>query len=343
MLIYVVQISCLRSNSNKLCFLEMLMNIGTEFAVYKYAGKKCLGGLIMFRGVNTPVITVLDEHGNIDYSGNEIVINRLIESGVNGLLFLGSIGEFFALSKDEKKEFIRFAIKTVKKRVPVMIGTGGTIEEEVIELTKFAEQEGAAAVVLISPYYFKLNTNTIFRYYANVASRVSLPIMLYNFPERTSADLSSELVLRLAKEFENIVAIKDTVDNISHTRKIIQTVKAYRPDFCVLSGFDEYLIPNLLAGGDGVLCGLTNVAPEIFVEMLKGYASKDFARVAAEQERISILMNLYDVSHPFVAAIKAAVAARGVPILPVVKEPAVSLTQEQLNAVQQLLAKASIG
>lgn len=303
--------------------------------------KDC-GGYEMFKGILTPVITVLDEHGKIDFQGNKIVIDRLIDNGMNGLLFLGSIGEFFALTMEEKKEFIQFVIKTVDKRVAVLIGTGGTVQEEVIELTQFAEKEGADGVTVISPYYFKHDDETIYRYFANVARNTSLPIMIYNFPERTAVNLEPELVLRLAKDFSNIVAIKDTVDNISHTRKLIQCIKPECPNFSILSGFDEYLLPNLLAGGDGVLCGLTNIIPEIFVDLMKGYAAKDFEKVAAAQGKISFLMKLYDVSQPFIAGIKGAVAVRGIPILPIVKEPGNKLTKEQMDVIRDHLAKIGI-
>lgn len=294
----------------------------------------------MFKGILTPVITVLDQAGRLDFPGNELVINRLINNGMNGLLFLGSIGEFTALTMEEKKEFIRHVVKIVSKRVPVLIGTGGTVQEEAIELTQFAEQEGADGVVVISPYYFKLTTETIYRYYANIARNTELPIMLYNFPERTSSDLGPDLVARLATEFTNIVAIKDTVDNISHTRKLIQAVKQQRPEFTILSGFDEYLLPNLMAGGDGVLCGLTNVVPEVFSAFINAYEMKDFETVTRLNKKISILMNLYDVSQPFIGAIKGAVAARGVDISTSVKEPAMELEEWQMAQIKKIIHQA---
>lgn len=296
----------------------------------------------MFKGVLSPVITVLDRNGKLDFNGNKLVIERLIANGIDGLLFLGSIGEFFALSMAEKREFTRFVVQIVNKRVPVLIGTGGTVQEEVIEFTRFAEQAGADAAVVISPYYFKLDAATIYRYYAAVARSTSLPIMLYNFPDRTAGDLEPALVCRLVNEFEHIVAIKDTVDNISHTRKLIQAVKTERPEFCVLTGFDEYMIPNLMAGGDGVLGGLTNVIPDVFSELMTAYRAKAMEQVEAAQAKISILMNLYEVSQPFVAAIKGAVAQMGVPIVPAVKEPAAGLTAEQQQKIKALLAEAAV-
>ncbi len=295
----------------------------------------------MFRGVITPVITVFDKLGKLDFAGNQQVIDRLIDNGMNGLLFLGSIGEFFALTMAEKKDFIRFAVTTVNKRVPVLIGTGGTVQEEVIELTHFAEQAGADGVVVISPYYFKLDTAALYRYYANVARSTTMPVMIYNFPDRTAVNLEPELILKLAQEFKHIVAIKDTVDNISHTRNLIHVVKSKVPDFRVLSGFDEYLVPNLMAGGDGVIGGLTNVIPAVFAGLLQSYRQKDFSGVTAAQGKVSMLMNLYDVSQPFVAAIKGAVAAQGVPIGAYVREPSGSLETYQLEKINELLAKVN--
>jgi len=297
--------------------------------------------VVMFRGVITPVITVLDEQGKLDLEGNRLVINRLIDNGMNGLLFLGSIGEFFALSLEEKKEFIRFVVQTVNKRVPVLIGTGATIQEEVIELTHFAQQAGADGVTVISPYYFKLNSDTLYRYYANLARSTTIPIMIYNFPDRTAVNLEPELVLKLAKEFKHIVAIKDTVDNISHTRTLIHVVKNVRPDFSILSGYDEYLIPNLMAGGDGVIGGMSNVIPNVFSGLLTAYNNKDFSGVTIAQSKISMLMNLYDISQPFVAAIKGAVAAQGVPIGAFVKEPSGSLDTQQIEKITALLQKVN--
>lgn len=296
----------------------------------------------MFSGIITPVITALDSQGTLDFAGNKLVIDRLIKGGMTGLLFLGSMGEAFAMTQDEKKELIRFAVATVEKRVPVLIGTGGTVQEEVLDLTEFAAREGADGVVAISPYYFKLDETTVYSYYASIAGSTDLPILIYNFPDRTAVNLEPELVLRLAAAFPNIVGIKDTVDNISHTRKLIQTVKSVRPEFTVFSGFDEYLVPNLMAGGDGVICGLTNVAPEVFAGLQKAYAARDFDGVLDAQAKINILMNLYEVSQPFVAAIKGAVMLQGVPVTAAAKEPSIELTTQQLNRIREILTMAKV-
>lgn len=296
----------------------------------------------MIKGVITPVITVLNEDGRVDFKGNEEHINNLIEKGINGLLFLGSIGEFFCMTMEEKKEFVRFVVKKVNKRVPVFIGTGGTVVEEVIELTKYAELEGADAAVVISPYYFKLDDESLYRYFAEVAKSTDMPVILYNFPDRTTINLEPDLVLKLAKDYKNIVGIKDTVDNISHTRKLIQVVKSEIKEFAVYSGFDEYFIPNLMAGGDGLIGGLSNVAPKVFAELSNAFKEKDFKTVEIMQAKICILMKIYDVSQPFVSAIKAAVNTSGTQIIPAVKKPSEVVNSKQVDAIKNILKDADI-
>ncbi len=296
----------------------------------------------MLQGIFTPMITIFDAEGRLDFQGNERLIDRLIENGVDGILFLGSIGEFFNLSMAEKRAMVDFAVRTVGKRAAVLIGTGGTVVAEVVELTQYAQKAGADYTVAISPYYFKLDEESIYRYYAEIARSSDLPLLLYNFPDRTAMDLSPQLVLKLAKDFPNIVGIKDTVDNISHTRKLIRTVKSERPDFAVFSGFDEYFIPNLMAGGDGLIGGLTNLAPQLFVQLYGAYRAKDLATVAELQERMNGLMALYDVSQPFVSAIKAAAACIVGGISPLARKPAGALNDEQLRRVRDILARAGL-
>lgn len=296
----------------------------------------------MLQGIITPAITVFDNNGRLDYNGNERVINRLIEYGVNGVLSLGSIGEFFNLTLAEKKDYISFVVQTVKGRVPVLIGTGGTVITEVIELTRYAHQVGADYTIAVSPYYFILDEDSLFRYYETIAKAADLPLLIYNFPDRTGVNLSPELVLRLAKRFKNIVGIKDTVDNISHTRKLISAVKGELPEFAVFSGFDEYLIPNLLAGGNGLIGGLSNLAPQLFVELLKAFQESDLKKVAALQNRINGLMELYEVSQPFVAAIKGAAAYFIDGISSYSRLPAGPLNKEQMAQIKKILERAEL-
>ncbi|MDY3974445.1 dihydrodipicolinate synthase family protein [uncultured Veillonella sp.] len=296
----------------------------------------------MFTGVFSPVITIMTDEGKIDYINFEKHINYLADSGLNGLLFLGSIGEFYALTFEEKKELIKFAVNTVNKRCSVIIGIGGNNFTEVKELAKFSESVGADALNIVSPYYFGITDIAAESYFGGVAESTTLPIMLYNFPDRVGKDLTPELVSRLAKMYKNIVAIKDTVDTISHTRKMITAVRSVKPIFSVLSGYDEYYMVNRLSGGNGVLCGLTNVVPEWFVELHKAYEADDIINVKLYGEKISKLMVLYDITDVFIVAIKEAVKAKGLPISSYARIPGTPITSVESERIRSILKQFNI-
>jgi len=292
----------------------------------------------MLKGVFTPMITAFDKAGNLDFKANGALIDRLIAGKVNGILFMGSIGEFFNLDMHEKKAFIDFAVKAVNKRVPVLVGTGGTNVNEVVELTQYSYKAGVDYAVVISPYYFKLDDASLYQYYAVVAKSSRLPLLIYNFPDRTGVDLSPTLVKMLALDFPNIVGIKDTVDNISHTRKLVAAIKPERPDFSILSGFDEYLVPNLLAGGDGLIGGLSNLVPTLFSGLYQAFLAEDFKVVTSAQARITQLMALYDVTNPFVLAIKEAVSNATKLCTPFMRRPVPDVNKEKIKRIEQLIA-----
>ena len=294
----------------------------------------------MIKGIITPTITVFDQDQKIDFKATEEHIENLIKGGVNGILFLGSIGEFFAMTSAEKKKLISFAVKTVNKRVPVLVGTGGTAAEDVIELTNFAGAEGADGAAVITPYFFQFNQQTLYNYYSHIAQNTDLDLYIYNFPARSGVNISPETVLELARDYDNIVGIKDTMDTISHTRELIQQVKKpLEKDFAVYSGFDEYFLPNLLNGGDGLIGGLSNVAPGLFADFYSSYQKGDFNKIKELANKINLMMDIYGISDPFFPAIKKAVSLSGSNLNAVCKEPIGLLTDEQINNIKKILEK----
>ena len=292
----------------------------------------------MFEGIFCPSISITDETGAIDYELWGAHLDHLVEAGIDGVLLFGSIGEFFSFSLEDKKAALKFAVERVAGRMKVLAGVGDTMLDRVLDFTRYAEQVGADGVVAVSPYYFGPSAATAKEYFGAIAEASSLPVILYNFPARTGSDLTPELVAELAAAHPTICGIKDTVDTISHTRKVIAAVRAVNPEFSVLSGFDEYYLVNRVSGGNGVLCGLTNVEPELFVKMHAAYQAGDFACAISCAERISQLMAVYDTCDLFVSAIKAAVNIKGLPISTKINEPAVQATSEQMDAIRALLA-----
>ena len=261
----------------------------------------------MFEGVFCPSITITDDDGTIDYELWGRHLDHLADAGIDGVLLFGSIGEFYSVSLEDKKSVVDFAVERVADRMKVFVGVGDTTYDNVVELTRYAQKAGADAVLAVSPYYFGPTDDAAEKYFGGIADATDLPVVLYNFPARTGTDLSPELVARLAAAHPNICGIKDTVDTISHTRKVIRAVRKVNPEFSVLSGFDEYYLVNRASGGNGVLCGLTNVEPELFVRMHGAYRAGDFATAIECAERISSLMAVYDACDLFISAIKVAV------------------------------------
>lgn len=290
-----------------------------------------------FTGVFCPSITITDDNGAIDFDLWGRHLDHLVDAGVNGILLFGSIGEFYAFSLEVKEQVLRFAAERINGRAKLFVGVGSLKLPEVIEFSQYAESLGIDALVLVSPYYFGPSPETAKVFYSTVAKSTALPIILYNFPDRTGTDLTPDLVAELAAECPTIIGIKDTVDTISHTRKIIAAMAKKNPDFVTLSGFDEYYLVNRVSGGNGVLSGLTNVEPETFVAMHRAYESGDFETAVRAAQRISHLMQVYDTADFFVAAIKGAVRIQGLPISTKTQEPASQLTDEQLQTISSII------
>lgn len=291
----------------------------------------------MFKGINTPVITIFDETGNIDFPAMKKHIEHLVQAGINGLLLFGSMGEFYAISELEKRELVKQVVAWVNHRAKVIVGIGSTRKQDVLNFGQYCIEVGVDAVNIISPYYFGPSDKAAEIYFSELAENLNIPIMLYNFKDRTGSDLTPGTIYNLALKYKNIVGVKDTVDNISHTRKICQKIKSERPDFEVLSGFDEYYLVNRISGGDGVLCGLTNVVPEIFVEMHQAYEIGNLNVVMEKARLVSNLMKLYDVTDLFVVGMKEAVRLMGLPMSTFTHAPGQEITAHESEQVAKIL------
>lgn len=294
----------------------------------------------VFEGVFCPSVSVTHDDGSVDYENWGRHLDHLAEAGLDGVLLFGSIGEFYAFDVDTKAAVVQFAVERLAGRMKVLVGVGDTDLSRVLDLAHRSEAAGADGLVVVSPYYFGPSDATAEEYFGAVASATSLPVVLYNFPARTGNDLSPCLVAHLAAQYPSIVGIKDTVDTISHTRKVVRAVAAVRKGFSVLSGYDEYYVANRVSGGNGVLCGLTNVEPETFAAMRDAWETGDYASAIRAAERISHLMAVYDCADLFISAIKGAVKAKGLPISTLVREPAVQLTERQEADIKTILDTA---
>ncbi len=222
----------------------------------------------------TPVVTAFNKEGKLDAQANRNVWEHLIKGGIDGIVIMGSTGEFFSMSMEAKKELIDLATDYINKRVKLYIGTSCMTIEETVELSNYALEKGADAVMIIGPYYFSLSPESIEYYFDEVAKQVKGDIYLYNFPDRNGYDLTAEITLNLLRKNKNIVGFKDTVSEMGHTRRLLATVRDEFPEFVVLSGYDENLAHVMLSDGNGCIGGLSNLYPEVFAKWVKAINEK---------------------------------------------------------------------
>lgn len=295
---------------------------------------------VQFSGIIPPVSTIFTADGQLDKQGFAALIDDTIAAGVDGLFFLGSGGEFSQLNAEERKAIAAFAISHVDRRVPVLIGTGGTNARETIELSQHAQAAGADGIVVINPYYWKVSEQNLIRYYQQVADCVMLPVILYNFPALSGQDLTPALVKTLADSRSNIVGIKDTIDSVAHLRSMILTVKSAHPNFSVLCGYDDHLFNTLLLGGDGAISASVNFAPQLSVKLLQAFRDGDLAQAAHYHQTLLQIPQIYQLDTPFVNVIKEATVLCGRPLSTHVLPPASPLDdagKAQLKALLQRL------
>ena len=299
---------------------------------------------MMIDGIMPAMVTPFDERGEIDAGATEMVVERCIDAGVDGLSILGSTGEFPHLGFEERQDFAERVIEIVGGRVKVVVGVGSTSTREAAELARHAAGAGAGAdaTLCVPPFYFKVGEKALFRHFSTVARAAELPMLVYNFPLLTGLDLSPRLVSRLASEVPNIAGLKDTVTEHTHTLDVLGEVKSANPDFSVLVGFEEQILPNLLAGGDGAISGLANVAPELFVGLVRAFREGDLAEAADRHRRVLALLGLAKLSDPVPGAVKAAMQRLGVGISPSVRGPALPLPPESYEEMDGILESAGL-
>jgi 4-hydroxy-tetrahydrodipicolinate synthase len=219
---------------------------------------------------------------------------------------MGSIGEFALLNQQERLTLIRESRQFSPLNMVANVSSNSV--SNIIELTEEAWKNNFDAVMLLPPYYYGQSRDQLFSYFCDLDKRIGGRWFAYNFPARTGCDLTPELVGDLARKLDNFIGIKDTVDCLSHTRSIINETRQTKKDFSVFSGYDEYLIPNLMAGGSGVISGLNNIVPERFSTAVQAWSDQNLKDLINFQQYIGELMGIYSISNDFVTTIKTAVS-----------------------------------
>lgn len=211
----------------------------------------------IFTGAGVAIVTPMNQDGSINYDKLGQLIDFNIDNGTDAIIICGTTGESATMSDEEHIECIRYAVEKVNKRVPVVAGTGSNHTEYAVNLSKKAEELGADALLVVTPYYNKTSQHGLIKHFTAVAEAVDLPIILYNVPSRTGVNITPETCLELSK-IDNIVAVKEASGNISQVTKIAALCG---DNLDIYSGNDDQIIPIMSLGGKGVISVLSNCMP----------------------------------------------------------------------------------
>lgn len=214
--------------------------------------------MALFRGAGVALVTPFHADGSVNYEKLAELVEEQIAGGTDAIIACGTTGEAATMSEEEHMDVIRFIIKAVNHRIPVIAGTGSNCTATAIDLSKQAEEAGAEGVLLVTPYYNKATQGGLIQHYEAVAGAISLPCILYNVPSRTGVTIQPETMAYLYQHVENIVGVKDATGNISMITKLMSLVDE---DFLLFSGDDDQIVPLLSVGASGVISVLSNVAP----------------------------------------------------------------------------------
>ena len=227
----------------------------------------------MVSGSLVAIVTPMQQGGALDLPALGRLIDFQIENGTAGIVIVGTTGESPTVSIEEHCRLIQAAIDHAAGRVPVIAGTGGNSTAEALELTRFAKRAGASACLSVVPYYNKPTQEGMYRHFRTIAESVDLPVLLYNVPSRTVADLATDTVLRLA-EIPGIAGIKDATSDLPRLVDLRNRLPAGRK-FALYSGNDDTALPFMLLGGHGVISVSANVAPRAVAEMCAAALDND--------------------------------------------------------------------
>ncbi len=286
---------------------------------------------LKLEGIWTPIPTPLTPDGKINTDATRKIVEFHISSGIDGLLPLGTSGEFALLSRDERDDLVRAVVEQAKGRVPVVAGVSDPSIENVVQLASDAKEAGADAVIATPPYYFTTSDEGHYVHFKRISEKVDLPLMIYNIPEWTHSFVTPTTVERLADE-ELVVGMKYTEYNFLNLLKFI---KIAGDKIAIFVGSDAMAYSDLEFGGSGGILGSANVAPKIASKIFDDYKKGDLKAARESQERLLPVINALSIGR-YPASLKEAMNLIGVPAGPL-KEPLQGLSESEKKSVAGFL------
>ena len=244
---------------------------------------------INLKGMGVALITPFKADKSVDYDALARLLEYQIKNGVDYLVVLGTTAETATLAPHEKQQLREFIVERVNGRVPLVIGIGGNNTMSVIDEIKATDLSRFSAILSVVPYYNKPSQEGIYQHYSAIASASPIPVILYNVPGRTGVNMTAETTLRLARDHENIIGVKEASGNISQMDEIIKNKK---PDFMVISGDDGITFPLLTLGAVGVISVIGNAFPREFSRMVRLALNGDYANALSIHHRFTELFSL---------------------------------------------------
>lgn len=283
----------------------------------------------VLRGTGVAIVTPFKEDEQVDHDALERLIEHIIAGGAEYIVTLGTTGETPVLSSGEKREIIHFTAKTIRGRVPMVVGCGGNHTRSVVEELRTLPLKDAVAVLSASPYYNKPSQEGIYRHYQEVAAASPVPVILYNVPGRTGRNMTAATTLRLAEE-NNIAGIKEASGDMI---QVMDILKSAPDDFLVVSGDDALALPQMACGMDGVISVAANAFPEVFSEMIRLSLQHRFTEAKKLNDTlIEAYQWMFAENNP--AGVKAYLESLGI-ISNILRLPGVPVAQSLRDAIHQ--------
>lgn len=251
----------------------------------------------------TAMVTPFKADGCVDYEKAADLAEWLIENGSDGLVVAGSTGEAATMSAEEKLELFRVIVKRINKRVPIIAGTGSNNTAESIKMTKMAQEIGVDGVLIVGPYYNKPTQEGFYQHFSIIAKNTTLPVIVYNVPGRTASNILPSTVARLAKDCNNIVAIKEAAGNVGQVAELYSVLPE---DFTIYSGDDVLILPFMSVGATGLISVLSNIGGQVLQDLMQAYENGNVKEAAKlNTQMIPIANAMFIETNPI--PVKAAV------------------------------------
>jgi 4-hydroxy-tetrahydrodipicolinate synthase len=287
-----------------------------------------------FSGTGVAIITPFNEDNSVDFPGLERMVEYCIKGKVNNIVVLGTTGESVTLNKKEKFEIVDTVVKTVSKRVPIIVGIGGNNTMDVLEGIKTINLSGIDGILSVVPYYNKPNQNGLFEHYKAIAQVSPLPVIMYNVPGRTGINMSAETTNKLAHDYSNLVAVKEASGNM---QQIMEILRDKPSNFEVISGDDALTFPMIALGATGVISVVANAFPADFSTMVEEALGGNYLLARKIHfSLLDIIGGLFAEGSP--AGVKAILSDMGI-VKDIVRLPLTPVSARHHAKLADLLAK----